>query len=74
MFHRDKETDCAIHACSFLSYDIVKPSRRTWGIIPVRRLSCSMLPNTDARFLSTETPDVQLFCGTLTFVWVDIPS
>lgn len=34
VFHRDKETDCAIHACSFLSYDIVKPPHL--GIIPVR--------------------------------------
>ena len=28
MFHRDKETDCAIHACSFLSYDIVSHDPR----------------------------------------------
>ena len=50
------------HACSFLSHYIVKPPHL--GSIPVRRLSCSMLPNTDARFSSTEIPDAQLFCIT----------
>ena len=41
-FHRVKESYCAPHACSFLSYDIVKPPHL--GVIPVWRLSCSMLP------------------------------